>query len=325
MTSGELDAALALAILAARADGGRSAEEGASLARSGGRLGVSETGGLSARAERGELTVAEALAGLASPDARRHAYEMAVSVIYADGDANEPERAFLDAVRAATLEDPAHGEATETAARGLGSAPLAGALPQGAVVRSEAPRVSQAGIPAITHDAALDEMILRQALLAGALELLPQNLASMAIIPIQMRLVYRIGADFGQTLDAAQIKDLLGAMGIGAVAQVLDGVARRIVGGIGRGVLGRVLGGIVGGAAGAAAGAGMAFVTTYALGHAARQYYAQGRQLSGEDLRALFTRFRGEGEALLPRIQEELHVQAQRLDLPRLLSTLRGG
>jgi uncharacterized protein (DUF697 family) len=188
----------------------------------------------------------------------------------------------------------------------------------------EAPRPSQAGIPAVSHDAALDAMIRQQALLAGALELLPQQLASLAIIPLQMRLVYRIGADYGQKLDGMQIKDLLGVLGIGAAGQLLDGMVRRLAGGLGRGLLGTVVGGVLGGTAGRAAGAGVAFVTTYALGHAARQYYAQGRQLSQQDLRALFERFRGEAQALLPRVREEIHAQSQHLDLGHLLATLRG-
>ncbi len=137
-------------------------------------------------------------------------------------------------------------------------------------------------------------------------------------------MVYRIGADYGHTLDTAQIKDLLGAMGIGAAAQVLDGMARRILGGLGRGLFGRTLGGVVGGTAGMAAGAGVSFVTTYALGNAARQYYAQGRRLSPDDLKALFQRFRSEGEALLPRVQEEIHLQSQHLDLKRIVDMVRG-
>jgi hypothetical protein len=89
-------------------------------------------------------------------------------------------------------------------------------------------------------------------------------------------------------------------------------------------MFGRVLGGVVGGTAGLVAGAGVAFVTTYALGHAARQYYAQGRRLSREDLRELFERFRGEAEGLLPRVQEELHAQSRHHDLGRLLASLKG-
>jgi uncharacterized protein (DUF697 family) len=232
---------------------------------------------------------------------------MAVSVVYADGDAAPRERAFLEELRGALqLGDDglrAMHEDVETLAR----APLAGPLPD------------------VSPGAGLDKLIHNQALLTGALELLPQNLASLAIIPLQVRLVYRIGADFGQKLNAPQIKDLLGAMGIGAAAQVLDGMARRILGGLGRGMFGRVLGGIVGGTAGMAASAGVSFVTTYGLGHAAKQYYQQGRQLSTADLRALFERFKGEAEALLPRAQEEIHQQARHLDLKRVLASLRGG
>ena len=273
--------------------------------------------------QSGELTAAGAAQQLSSPEARRLAYELAVAIVYADGDANSRERSFLDGIhRLLGL----GGEATsvEAETRSLALAPPNGPAPSLAVAETKGARPSQAGIPAMSHDAALDLLIRQQALLAGALELLPQNLASLAIIPIQMRMVYRIGADYGQKLDADQIKDLLGAMGIGAAAQLLDGAARRVIGGIGRGLLGRIAGGLLGGAAGAVAGVGLGFVTTYALGHAARQYYAQGRRLSRDDLRTLFERFRGEGEALLPKVQAEMHAQAEHLDLGRLLATVRG-
>ncbi len=81
---------------------------------------------------------------------------------------------------------------------------------------------------------------------------------------------------------------------------------------------------MVGGTAGIVAGAGVSFATTYALGHVAMQYYAQGRKLSQADLRALFERFRGEAETLLPKVQQEIHAQSRELDLGRLLTTLRG-
>ncbi|HLB53989.1 MAG TPA: hypothetical protein VJK71_02690, partial [Gemmatimonadales bacterium] len=84
------------------------------------------------------------------------------------------------------------------------------------------------------------------------------------------------------------------------------------------------LGGSVGGVAGILAGAGVAFVATYALGHAAKQYYAQGRRLSQADLRALFERFRAEAEALVPTVREEIQAQAEKLDLPGVLATVRG-
>jgi uncharacterized protein (DUF697 family)/tellurite resistance protein len=298
MQDQDRDSVVAICRLAALASGERSGPERAQFEKITARLGGSDGDGLS---------LAAATSSLATPEARQLAYEMAVSVVYADGDAAPRERAFLEELRGALqLGDDglrAMHEDVETLAR----APLAGPLPD------------------VSPGAGLDKLIHNQALLTGALELLPQNLASLAIIPLQVRLVYRIGADFGQKLNAPQIKDLLGAMGIGAAAQVLDGMARRILGGLGRGMFGRVLGGIVGGTAGMAASAGVSFVTTYGLGHAAKQYYQQGRQLSTADLRALFERFKGEAEALLPRAQEEIHQQARHLDLKRVLASLRGG
>lgn len=318
---------VAICLLAALADGERSADEQSQFQRIAARLGAEEDGGLVVRAQNRELTVAEAAERLTTDEGRRLAFEMAVSVVYADGDANPAEQAFLAELKRA-VDVPAPGsEPILSDVQTLALAPLI--RPRQDTdprlrTRGEVPRPSQAGIPAMTHEAALDELIRKQALLTGALELLPQNLASLAIIPLQMRLVYAIGSDYGHKLDGDQIKDLLGAMGIGAAAQVMDGLARRILGGLGRGMLGGTLGGIVGGTAGAAAGAGVSFATTYALGHVAKLYYSQGRQLSAEDLRGLFEKFRAEAEALLPKVREEIHSQSQHLDLQRILASIRG-
>src|ERR1051326_568497 len=314
---------VAICLLAALADSARSPEEREQLARIAARLGEGDPGALLERVQRGEITAADAARRLSSPEARRQAYEMAVAVVYADGEADAAERTFLDALRREMDLTDDGLRAVHQEAEALARAPVTGPIPVPAPA-PQGPRPSQAGIPAMSHDAALDLMIRRQALLAGALELLPQSLASMAIIPLQLRLVYRIGADYGQRLDGPQIRDLLGAMGIGAAAQVMDGLARRILSGLGRGLFGRALGGFVGGAASVAAGAGLAFVTTYAPGHAAEQYYAQGRRLSPDDLRALFARFKGEVEALLPEVQEEIHAQSQHLDLGHVMASIRG-
>jgi uncharacterized protein (DUF697 family)/tellurite resistance protein len=317
---------IAICLLAALADGERTPEEQEQFSRITARLGGDEVAALVSRVQSGEVKVADAAERLSSRESRRTAYEMAVAMIYADGEANLRERDFLTELKHAMDFNGSDGiEGLHHEAESLAQAPLAGPTPAAEPPPPGGPpRTSQAGLPAVSHDTALDSMIRQQALLAGALELLPQNIAALAIIPIQMRLVYRIGADYGQKLDAAQIKDLLGVLGIGAAGQVLDGVARRILGGLGRGMFGRVLGGVVGGTAGLVAGAGVSFATTYALGHAAKQYYAQGRKLSPADLRALFERFREEAETLLPKVEQEIHAQSRQLDLGRLLTTLRG-
>jgi uncharacterized protein (DUF697 family)/tellurite resistance protein len=308
-----------LCLLAALVDGERSPEETAQFERI-----VAQLGGT--MPAPGKATIVEAAGKLTSPEARRMAYEMAVSVVYADGEANPQERKFLTTLRAA-LELPAEEvDGLDQDALSLAEAPLALAVPEPEPAR-QIPRslyASQGGIPTAAPDAALDSLIRKQALLAGALELLPQNIASLVVIPVQMRLVYRIGSDYGHRPDAAQVRDLLGAMGIGAAAQVLDGLSRRILGKLGRGLFGSALGGVMGGTAGAAAGAGIAFVTTYALGHTARQYYHQGRQLSRGDLATLYRRFRKEAEAILPAAQEQIHQQSQHMDFQKLLAAIRG-
>ncbi len=325
MTEKERDAIVTICLLAAIVDGDREAEEQAQLEHVIEGLGIEDVPALFARLRTGAFDTAAAARELSSEEARRSAYEMALSVCYADGDLNATERHFLDTLREdlGLAADP-DSERAGHDARGLATAPLPGPALAVAGPMPEGDRPSQAGLPAIAPDAAIDAMIRQHALLAGALEILPQRLATLAIIPLQMRLVYRIGADFGHALDRQQAKVLLGVMGAGAVTQVVDGVARKVLGGVGRGLLGRALGGVLGGVAGAAAGVGLAFVTTHALGHVAKQYYAQGRKLSRQDLQALFGRFKGEAEQLLPSIQQEIQGQARDLDLGRLMASLKG-
>jgi uncharacterized protein (DUF697 family)/tellurite resistance protein len=243
---------------------------------------------------------------LGTPEARQAAYDLAVAVCHADGVANEAETRFLANLRSALrLSDASVAQGTQTAGT-LARAPVAGA-------------------PLGDAAASTEDTILQTSILAAALELLPQSLATMAVIPLQLRLVYQIGQKYGQKLDADQAKDLLATFGIGAATQVLDGVARRVLSGVARGVLGRLLGGLAGGVAGAAAGAGTVFAATYALGHAAEQYYAQGRTLSTADLQALFAKLRDQAQELYPKVRAQIQERARTLDLSQLAATLTRG
>ena len=316
MQDRDQESLIAICLMAALADGRRPPAEQEEFGRIVSRLGTEDPAPVRARIQSGDLTFEQAVAGLSTEESRRLAYELAVAVVHADGEAIPTEREFLERLKD-HLAVPGETTPAVDEAGSLARAPLAGPIPDGGQQASaEGARPSQAGIPALTHDAALDHLIRQQALLAGALELLPETLGTLAIIPIQMRLVYRIGADYGQKLDSDQVKDLLGAMGIGVAAQVLDRAVRRVLGQLGGRAVGRL--------AGVVAGAGVAFVTTYALGHAAKQYYEQGRRLSRADLRALFDRLRTEAQALVPAARTEMHELAQRLDLGGLLATLRG-
>jgi len=154
-----------------------------------------------------------------------------------------------------------------------------------------------------------------QAILSAALELLPDRLANLAILPLQLRLVQQIGARHGQQMDLNQVKDLAAVFGIGAAAQMMEKVVRNTLGGlvgtVGRGVLGGFLGGIAGSAVGTAAGASVTFATTYALGHAAEQYYAQGRSLSTSDMKALFARLQTDAATIYPTVESRVRDVAR--------------
>lgn len=264
--------------------------------------------GVDARILEGEMGLPPDLASrLPTEEARRAAYELAVAVCNADGLAEEAEQRFLAGLRGMLGISAEATALIEHDAEAIASATIATPVPA----------------PAARQDpAGLDELILRQAKLTGALELLPQSLATMAIIPLQMRMVYSIGQAYGQSLDASQVKDLLGTLGIGVAAQVVDGVARKLVGGVLGGVLGDLIGGLAGGVAKVATGAATTFAATYALGHAAKQYYAQGRRLSTGDLRALFDRLRGDATNLYPQVRGEIETQARGLDVQQVLRSV---
>jgi len=305
MNESDREPIITIALLAALADGQATPEEKAELEKGMGRLGVSNLESIAGRVAAGQIQVESVAGGLSGDDARRLAYETAVVVCHSDGPANEKETRFLSELRT-TL--------------GLDASSVA-SVEQGAAAASGAPVTSAARIGAGTPPpvAGLDEFIQQQAIIAGALELLPEGLANIAILPIQLRMVYQIGQRNGQQLDANQIKDLAGTLGIGAAAQVVEGAVRKLFGGLTKGLFG----GLVGGATGVAAGAAVTFATTYALGHVAKQYYAQGRRLSTADLRALFARFQDEARALFPRLQDQVQAQARSLNLQSLLASFR--
>jgi uncharacterized protein (DUF697 family)/tellurite resistance protein len=317
MDAKDRDAITAIALIAALADGRRQPEEAAELERIASELGgKAEYGAVARQVLAGKVRLTDLAQGLEDPAVRQKAYEMAVAVCHADGVADEREKTFLADLRLSLHLDDAETTTVHDAAQILAATPVSAPGPSLAdVPRTNLPRPSQAGLPVVSDDEALDDLILKTSILAAALELLPQALASLAIVPVQGRMVYRIGSDFGQKLDADQITDLAGVMGIGAAAQVFEGAARRLLSGM--------LGHGAGSVAGAATGGALTFAATYAMGHAAKQYYAQGRQLSREDLRGLFTRFRGEATELFPRVEAAVREQAKRLDLDDLLHQLR--
>ena len=243
------------------------------------------------------VTVAAAAAALPSIEHRQLAYEMAVCVCDADGVQDAPEQAFLAELRR-TL--GLEGDATAAAA-----AAQADAIAEAAYIPAPRPAAgSGVRVPSRVPEAELDKSILNYSILNGALELLPQSWASMAIIPLQVRMVYKIGQAHGVELDQGHVKEFIATVGVGLTSQYVEQIGRKLIGGL----LGKVAGRAIGGLGRAATGAAFSFATTYALGQLAKRYYAGGRVMSTDLLRSTFQELlasaKSKEQQYLPAIRE---------------------
>jgi uncharacterized protein (DUF697 family)/tellurite resistance protein len=332
MTPSETKSIVTLSLLAAFVDGEKHERERAEIKRI--AEGLSQADGVNLPTLYQDVlmkrvSLASVAGELKSPEARQLAYEMAVCVCDADGTQSEAERLFLTDVRTSLgLDASAAGfsqqaEDIAAAVPGVASASAAGAAGAAGATSASGTAVATAtgSAPTATPDTAeLDKSILNAAILNGALELLPETLSTMAIIPLQMKLVYRIGQSYGYQLDSGHVKDFLATVGVGLTSQYLEQAGRKLLGGL----LGKVGGGLLRGLGNQAVSSGMSFASTYALGHVAKRYYAGGRTLSTQMLKEAFSGVVKEGQGLqtqyLPAIQEK----ARTLDAGKVLSLVRG-
>ncbi len=303
MNSTDHASIIAIAMLAARADGIVDSAEQHAVDAVVARVGNPNVTSLAEQVAAGQLRVADLASRLSDEEARRTAYEGALAIVNADGSANRPEQAFLEELRTAL---------------GLSDVEVANAMRTATTLADTSVVEVQMSTPPAGP---VEEFILQQAILTGALEILPDRLANIAILPLQLRMVYQIGQRHGQKLDLDQVKDLAATFGLGAAAQSLESAAMKLIGGL----AGGLFGGIVGSASRIAAGAVITFSATYALGHVAEQYYTQGRRLSAADLKAMFGRFQTDAKTIYPRVEEQIHRQAGTLSLQSLLQGLRTG
>lgn len=318
MTAPELQATFTLCLQAALADGTTSAAERSALENLAGRL---RSAGLPVELPPSgtppPLGAVQQLARqLRDPAAAREAFEAAVAVCSADEPPNQAEKWFLEELQRDLGLDKSQAAGIEQQAALIATAPLAVAAPP--VLGT--PLAPPAPTPAATQpDSRLESTILYHSVLAGALELLPSTLATMAIVPVQMRLVYQVGKSFGYELDRSHIKDFLATAGVGLASQVVETYAERLV----RGLTGKFAGSLVRGLAGQATSSGMSFATTWALGHLARQYYAGGRRFDAIQIRDLYDRLMGEGRSLQSSYLPQMRQEAGSLNLSKLTSLLR--
>lgn len=263
------------------------------------------------------VTVADAAAALPSIEHRQLAYEMAVCVCDADGVQDAPEQAFLAELRRTLgLEGDATAAAAAAQADAIAEAayrPSGASATAAAAAATVAVATTHAATPVPAHgvrvpsrvpEAELDKSILNYSILNGALELLPQSWASMAIIPLQVRMVYKIGQAHGVELDQGHVKEFIATVGVGLTSQYVEQIGRKLIGGL----LGKVAGRAIGGLGRAATGAAFSFATTYALGQLAKRYYAGGRVMSTDLLRSTFQELlasaKSKEQQYLPAIRE---------------------
>jgi uncharacterized protein (DUF697 family)/tellurite resistance protein len=318
MTAEETRSILTIALMAAFADGLKDEGERAAVKRIAEALGP-EAGfdlpGLYREVLLAKPDLAHVAVSLQSQEARQLAYEMAVGVCDADGAQGPAEKAFLG--RLAEL------LALPSAAAGATSA-RADEIAESAFAPDELPAAAGpiAGTvmgTAKLSDAEMDKLILNAAVTNAALELLPETIASMAIIPLQMRMVYRIGQAHGYAMDRTHAKDFLATLGVGLTSQYLEQFGRKLLGG--------VLGGLGGGLGRAvgrqAASSGLTFATTYALGRVAQRYYAAGRTMDTATLKQAFAGLLEDARGLAPRYREQIEQKASTIDTRSLAALVR--
>lgn len=316
MSPSETRSIVTLSLLAAFADGEKHERERGEIKRIAEGLSLSDGVHLPTLYQdvlMKRVGLTEVAAQLQGDDARQLAYEMAVCVCDADGTQSEAERKFLVQVRSALRLDPEASEQFEQEAEAMASVPLTSAA-------VPAPATAGGPVPASTvPDAELDQAILNAAILNGALELLPETLSTMAIIPLQMKLVYRIGQGYGYQLDSGHVKDFLATVGVGLTSQYLEQAGRKLLGGL----LGKVGGGLLKGIGKQAVSSGMSFAATYALGHVAKRYYAGGRTLSAQMLKDAYANVAQEAQGLQSRYLPAMRDKARTLDAAKILSMVR--
>jgi uncharacterized protein (DUF697 family)/tellurite resistance protein len=273
-----------------------------------------------------------ATAALQEPEHRQLAYEMAVCVCDVDGRQTPAERDFLAALKQALQlgaqqtadfdqQEQALAQALDPAGAPDSSAShhravTGPAAASPALVATAAPQRP----PATAHDAELDRSILNYALLNGALELLPQSWASMAIIPLQIKMVHAIGKAHGVELDRGHIKEFIAAAGVGMTSQYVEQFGRKLLGGL----LGKVAGKTIGGLGSAATGMAFSFATTYALGQVAKRYYADGRTMNTAMLRDTFQGLLGPAKQMQTEYLPQIRQKAATLDAGQIMALVRG-
>jgi uncharacterized protein (DUF697 family)/tellurite resistance protein len=334
MNAQETRSILTIALLAAFADGMKDDRERAAVKRVADVLGPDagfDFPALYRDVLLAKPDLATVAAGLQSDGTRQLAYEMAVGVCDADGAQGPAEREFLQKLAAVlgingATATAASAQADEIADAAFDSGPAAAtsaaaAGAAGVAASAAGPQIATGTVTgrSTMSDAEMDKTILNASITNAALELLPESLASMAIIPLQVRLVYKIGKSYGYPMDMSHAKDFIATLGVGLTGQYLEQFGRKLLGGL----LGGVGGGIGRTVGRQVASSGMTFATTYAIGRVAQRYYAGGRTLDAASLKQAFTGLIDQARGLAPNYRQQIEQKAATIDVRSLASLVK--
>lgn len=343
----------AIAVLAAFADGAKSDSERAAvkdvvegLAT---QAGQPSTAAAVRRVLMKQTSVQAEAQKLDTPELRALAWETALAVCEADGATCAAEKGLLDELARALGRDAAQSrrevgeldaitldaasEPTPALSTAIERVPVAPMVAPGAAAGAAlaAAGAGPAAADAAKQEQALartreaDAMILRSAILTAAIELLPQGLASVAIIPLQTKLVHSIAKLNGYPMTAAMIKEFLAVIGVGVAGQVVEDYARKFLGKLAKQFLGGMAGSVAKTAVNWGTGPIMTFATTYAMGQVAQQYYSGGRTLSAVNLKALFATQVERAKTLYAQYEPQIRSTASSTSPTQILSMLRPG
>lgn len=325
MNAREQEAVLTIALLAAFADGAKDDREREEIKRIAdslaGEAGAPQLSQLYQSVLLKRVDVSQAAAALTDPMHKQLAYEMAVCVCDADAVASDAEKRFLNDLRTALGLGVQQTAQVEKEAAALADAPLPN-TPVAVAAAASAPAAQPIGggvRQATMSDAELDKYVLNHAIVNGAIELLPQSLATMAIIPLQIKLVYRIGQAYGFELDKGHIREFLATAGVGLTSQYVEQFGRKLLGGL----LGSVAGGLGRGLGRVTAGAAFSFATTYALGQLAKRYYAGNRQMNTALIQQTYQSLLGQAKQIQGQYSSEIQHKANTLDAAQVMSMVR--
>ena len=323
MNAREQEAILTIALLAAFADGAKDDREREEIKRIAdslaGEAGAPQLSQLYQSVLLKRVDISQAAAALSDPTHKQLAYEMAVCVCDADAVASDAEQKFLQELRSALGLNAQQTSQVDKEAAALADAPLPNTPVAAAAATSVAQPAGSGLKQATMTDTELDKYILNHAIVNGAIELLPQSLATMAIIPLQLKLVYRIGQAYGVQLDKGHIREFLATAGVGLTSQYVEQFGRKLLGGL----LGSVAGGLGRGLGRAGAGAAFSFATTYALGQLAKRYYSGGRQMNTALIQQTYQSLLGQAKQMQGQYSSEIEHKASTLDAAQVMSMVK--